>query len=128
MTEHTCRQGPLCKLMTVFLDGPAEDVPECEHSSCIHMAYDPCGECNNARMEEAERQWQEYLLILPYLQKLLCPVDMTELDCRGVVAAPGYGTSFECHCGHYWLHASGTWYSERELQEYVPELTIWDVM
>jgi hypothetical protein len=104
-----------------------EDVRDCEHGSCANITNMPCRECEAEAMEEYERGMHEYGIQLPFLRKRLCPVDMTELTFRGVIAAPGYGHSYNCRCNHYWLNAGGEWYSEKDLRQYVPELTLADV-
>lgn len=129
--EHTCMNGPFCEQFTLSLDDPRPQdngQPECEHESCMHILMCRCMPCEAAVMAEVEREWEKYQARLPYLTRGFCPLDMTELAFEAFVAAPGYGNSHRCRANHYWLWADRHWYSEEDLQHYVPELSIWDVI
>jgi hypothetical protein len=114
---HTCHAGPLC--------ATAEDPAECSHASCAAIVHEDCEACFREAMAEAADEQAQATADAACLNRGYCPVDMTPVTFRAHVAAPGYGTSWECRCGHPWHQAGGTWYRP-DLTE-PPLLTLADV-
>jgi len=117
--EHTCHTGPLCQNWDKW--------DECQHTSCQELVMEQCQACIEEAMDEAAWAYARWEFYDRLLKRGWCPVDLTRIQFQAVVGAPGYGTIWSCKCHHEWGYdmIRGHYFDPTE---YLPELTIWDVL